>query len=111
MTSPSEPFSVSPMFDRLGIWLMEQGLREADVDEVVQGFGQRLVTAGVPLYRLSLGGILLHPVFGALDVVWDADKDTLVSQQMPRDLVATEDFRDSPFFWRHRTTSITSVLN
>ena len=50
------------MFDRLGLWLMDRGLREATVDEMVQGFGQRLVEAGISLYRVSLGGMLLHPM-------------------------------------------------
>lgn len=87
------------MFDQIGVWLMDCGVREADVEDVVQGFGRRLVDAGVSLYRVSLGGMLLHPVFGALDVVWNARDDTVVNQMMPRSVLTTPEFQDSPFFW------------
>ena len=87
------------MFDQLGIWLMERGLREASVEDVIQGFGRGLVEGGVALHRISLGGMLLHPVFGALDVVWNAREDTISSEMVTRDVVMTEEFRDSPFFW------------
>ena len=65
----------------------------------MQGLGRRLVDAGVSLYRVSLGGMLLHPVFGALDVVWNARDDTVVNQMMPRSVLTTPEFQDSPFFW------------
>lgn len=87
------------MFDQIGIWLMDRGLREARVEDIVQGFGQRLVEAGVSLHRLSLGGMLLHPVFGALDVVWNARFDSVVSQMMPRKVITTAAFQNSPFYW------------
>tara|TARA_R110002167_G_scaffold24641_5_gene86376 strand:- start:297 stop:1514 length:1218 start_codon:yes stop_codon:yes gene_type:complete len=93
------------MFDQIGVWLMDRGLREAGVEVIVQGFGRRLVQAGVSLHRLSLGGMLLHPVFGALDVVWNARDDTVVSQMMPRQSIATEAFRHSPFYWAISTPS------
>ncbi len=95
----SFPISTSPMFDNLGTWLIDQGLREAAVDDVVQGFGRGLVDAGVSIYRVSLGGLLLHPVFGALDVVWNARDDTITGQMMPRSVVTTGSFQKSPFFW------------
>ena len=95
--NPSHP--ISPMFDRLGAWLVDRGLREAAVEDVVQGFGRGLVDAGVSVYRISLGGLLLHPVFGALDVVWDARHDSVNSQMMPRSVITTADFQNSPFFW------------
>ena len=87
------------MFDQLGIWLMDRGLKEASVEDVIQGFGRRLVEAGVSLHRIGLGGLLLHPVFGGLDVVWNSRDDTVTSQMAPRRLVTTEVFRDAPFFW------------
>ena len=78
------------MFDQLGTWLMDRGLRETSADDVVQGFGRGLIEAGVAVHRIGLGGMLLHPVFGALDVVWNARDDTVVSQMAPRALVTTE---------------------
>ncbi len=95
MTKPP----TSPMFDQLGTWLMDSGLKETSVEDVVQGLGRRLIEGGVSLHRISLGGMLLHPVFGALDVVWNAQDDRVVSRMMPRSIVTNEEFQNSPFFW------------
>lgn len=92
-------FSTSPMFDQLGIWLMDRGLKEAGVEDIVQGFGRRLIEGGVSLHRISLGGMLLHPVFGALDVVWNARDDSVTSQMVSRSLITSEETQNSPFFW------------
>lgn len=92
-------FSTSPLFDRLGIWLISQGLKEASAEEIVQGFGRRLVEGGVSLTRVSLGGFLLHPVFGALDIVWTARDDQILSRRIPRSEITSEAFRNSPFYW------------
>ena len=73
----------SPMFDQLGVWILEQGIREAPVEKIISGFGRGLVAGGIVLHRISLGGMLLHPVFGALDVVWDAQDDTVTSKMVP----------------------------
>ena len=89
----------SPMFDQLGVWILEQGIREAPVEEIMSGFGRGLVAGGIALHRISLGGMLLHPVFGALDVVWNARDDTVTCKMVPREIVTTEEFQNSPFFW------------
>ena len=48
----NDGFSHSPLFESVGAWLLDQGLREAAVGEIVQGTGRRLVAGGIPLYRL-----------------------------------------------------------
>ncbi len=90
---------ISPMFDQLGVWLMESALREATADQILQGFGRGLVEAGVSLYRLSLGSMLLHPVFGALDTVYTARDDEVVSKLVSRQVITSEEFQNAPFFW------------
>jgi len=65
------------MFESLRNWLIGQGIREASVEEVVQGFGRGLVDAGVSVNQVCLGALLLRPVFGALDVVWNGKDDTI----------------------------------
>ncbi|MFP6773692.1 MAG: adenylate/guanylate cyclase domain-containing protein [Alphaproteobacteria bacterium] len=89
----------SPMFDQLGVWILEQGISEAPVEKIISGFGRGLVAGGIALHRISLGGMLLHPVFGALDVVWDAQDDTVTSKMVPREIMTTEESQNSPFFW------------
>ena len=91
-------FSQSPLFDSVAVWLMERGLRESSVGDIVQGAGRRLLTGGIPLNRLSVGAMVLNPVFGALDVVWDADDDRVITRMAPRELITTEEFQNAPFF-------------
>lgn len=94
----NDGLSTSPLFEGLGTWLMTQGLREASITDLVQNAGRRLVAGGIPIYRLSVGGMVLHPVFGALDVIWDADSDQVRNELMPRELTTSEEFQNAPFF-------------
>ena len=87
-----------PLYEDIAGWLQEQGLREASTSEIVQGLGRRLIARGISLHRLSIGGMLLHPVFGALDVVWHAQDDQISSEMIPRSAITTSEFQDSPFF-------------
>jgi len=90
--------SNSPLFDGVATWLMKQGLQEAPLEDIVPGLGRRLVAGGVPLYRISVGGMLLHPVFGAMAIDWAAPSDQVSTQMMPRSAVTTPEFQDAPFF-------------
>lgn len=90
------PFS--PLFDGLGQWTLQQGLHETTVSDLVQGFGRRLVAGGIPVSRISIGGMVLHPVFGATDVVWEADHDQVSVSRVPRGIITKPEFQNAPFF-------------
>ncbi len=94
----TEPEIHSPLFGGVATWLLERGLLEASVGEIAQGLGRRLVNGGVSLHRISIGGVLLHPVFGGMDVVWEARNDRLRSDMYPRSAMSTPGFQDAPFF-------------
>lgn len=79
-------------------WLVEQGLGSAGLAEIVQGLGHNLVARGIALHRIAVGGMLLHPVFGARDVIWDARTDHVRSEMATRDVIHSEAFQNSPFF-------------
>ena len=67
-TTPySQPYS--PLFDFISDWILDQTLTNAELTDMVKGLGQRLVAGGIPVSRLAVGGMLLHPTIGALDVV------------------------------------------
>lgn len=80
-------------------WLVEQGLSNTGLAEIVQGLGKSLVGRGIALHRIALGGMLLHPVFGARDVVWDARSDQVQSEMATRDIIRSAEFQNSPFFY------------
>jgi hypothetical protein len=79
-------------------WLVEQGLSDANLAEIVQGLGQNLGGRGIALQRIAVGGMLLYPVFGARDVIWDARTDHVKSEMATRDIIRSTEFQNSPFF-------------
>ncbi len=94
--SDAPPFS--PLFDGLAQWTLQQGLHETTVSDLVQGFGSRLVAGGIPVSRISIGGMVLHPVFGADDIVWEADHDQVSVNRVSRSVLTTPEFQNAPFF-------------
>ena len=89
----------SPLFEGIGAWLIDEGQRGMPVDEIVAGTGRRLVAGGIPICRLAIGGMVLHPVFGGMDVVWDAESDRVRNEMVPREFLATPEFQNAPFFY------------
>ena len=63
---PAPPRAVAPL-DLSGLdgWLIEEGLRGASVEDLVDGFCRRAVEAGFPARRFSLIIGTLHPRHGA----------------------------------------------
>jgi len=51
-------------------WLIAAGLRERSVTELVQGCGERLVKAGVPLMRVHASMRTLHPSIFSSSATW-----------------------------------------
>lgn len=77
---------------------MDQGLREIPLGELVAKLGERLVAGGVPISRIAVGGMILHPIYGAIDVTWDTTNREARIERMPRSVITTESFQKSPFF-------------
>ena len=90
--------SSSTLCDGIATWLVEQGLSDAGLPEIVRGFGRRLVAGGFPIHRVGIGSMLLDPVFGALDISWDAQTDQLKDAIQPRAAMHSPEFQNSPYF-------------
>ena len=52
-------------------WLVEQGLHGSGFVELIEGLGQRLCAAGLPVRRLHVSMAALHPDYGALGTTWE----------------------------------------
>ena len=87
------------LYDGLTGWLLKQGYQKLDLAELIRGMGQRLVAGGYPIHRIAIGGMILHPVFGALDVTWEAQSDTVRNDKMPRSGFTLAEFQNAPFFY------------
>lgn len=90
--------SQSPLFRGISDWLLDRALREGDLSDTVRGLGRKLVEGGVPVCRINVGGVLLNPVLGALDITWEAAVDTCQLQLFPRSAVHSPEFKNAPFY-------------
>src|SRR4030081_719186 len=98
---PLHVLSLDPMLGRkiidAHIWAGRQGLRGGPVDELFAGFGQRLVVAGVPLWRGFAGMRTLHPQWGGYGYTWWRDLHAVQPEQYERGNEYEEDVLTSPF--------------
>lgn len=78
-------------------WLMEQGLQGAPQQDLLQGYCQRLVAAGVPLWRFTVAQRAFHPKFGGLGFWWTREEgirhEHYEYRESPR-----EEWLRSPFY-------------
>ncbi len=90
--------SQSPLFHELRDWLLDRTLRDGELTDVVQELGDKLTGGGIPICRMNVGGLLFHPVLGALDITWDATSGACDSQVVPRSAVHSPGFQNAPFY-------------
>lgn len=64
--------------------------------EIVAGCCERLVAAGVPLYRVRVGQRLANPLIGAWGVIWVRGSGA-EEYTVPRTILATGSYTGSPF--------------
>jgi adenylate cyclase len=81
----------------LHVWAVSEGLRGAVADRVFDGFCQRLVIAGVPLWRGFAAINTLHPQWGGYSYTWRRDLNAIEPGQFARELYRGPDWFDSPF--------------
>jgi adenylate cyclase len=62
--------SAAVLIDGVADWLMSQALGEGDVHDIVVGCCDRLLAAGIPLWRAFVSFRVLHPKFAAVSLIW-----------------------------------------
>jgi adenylate cyclase len=81
----------------LHVWAVDQGLRGAAADALFDGFCQRLVDAGVPLWRAFAAMRTLHPQWGGYSYTWRRDLNAIEPAQFERGELYEQDVLSSPF--------------
>jgi adenylate cyclase len=98
---PLHVLSLDPALARrivdVNIWAVRQGLAGADVEALFDGFCQRLVIAGVPLWRGFVGMRTLHPQWGGYGYTWRRDKNAIAQDRFERSSGTNPDWLASPF--------------
>jgi adenylate cyclase len=87
-----QELSVEPVVD----WLMD-GARPARLpQDVLLETCRRMVSAGLPLYRVGVFVRTLHPNVLGRAFIWQADKPAVELSEAPHDLLESETFLKSP---------------
>jgi adenylate cyclase len=81
----------------LNVWAVGQGLRGAAADVLFDGLCQRLVVAGVPLWRAFAGMRTLHPQWAGYSYTWRRDINAIQPAQFARGDKYEQDLLSSPF--------------
>ena len=57
----------------LNMWVVREGIRGADAATLFEALCERLVLAGVPVWRAFIGMPTLHPQWGGYSYTWRRD--------------------------------------
>jgi adenylate cyclase len=97
--------SLPPSFDaplgrkiiELHVWAVSEGLRGTEAATLFDGLCQRLVAAGVPLWRGFCGMPTLHPQWGGYGYTWLRHLNTIQPEQFERGDEYEREILTSPF--------------
>jgi adenylate cyclase len=81
----------------LHTWVVREGIRGAAADALFDGLCQRLVIAGVPLWRAFAGMPTLHPQWGGYSYTWRRDLNAIEPSQFSRGYEYEQILLKSPF--------------
>lgn len=85
------------LLDTIGAWLLDQALSDDSIEHILIELCTRMVDAGVPLARLSVGRTVLHPVIGLMDMQWDRETGKIVSSTISRTVIRGLNDVQAPF--------------
>ncbi len=81
----------------LHVWVVREGIRGADAAAIFDSLCQRLVSAGVPLWRAFVGMPTLHPQWGGYSYTWRRDLNAIEPAQFGRGDEYEQILLNSPF--------------
>jgi len=103
--TPQPPLQVRSYDGPLGrriiethIWAVREGLRAATAYELFDGYCQRLVIDGVPLWRAHAAMETLHPQWSGYGYTWRRDLNAIQEAQYDKGEVTGEDWLRSPMY-------------
>jgi adenylate cyclase len=82
----------------LHVWAVNEGLGGATASELFDGFCQRLVIEGVPLWRAHIATETLHPQWSGFGYTWRRDLNALEPERYAYDDQASASWLRSPLY-------------
>lgn len=86
----------------LSSWLIEAGLQGKPRIEILEAYCRKLITLGVPVFRVHVTQSALHPVYGGVGFNWKREEGH-ADEQYAHTSQAPENWFNSPFF--HMTSN------
>ena len=80
------------------IWAVREGLRGASAYDLFDGYCQRLVIHGVPLWRAHAAMETLHPQWSGYGYMWRRDLNAIQPEMYVRGDTNDSDWRSSPMY-------------
>lgn len=80
------------------IWAVREGLRGAAARDLFDGYCQRLVINGVPLWRAHVAMETLHPQWAGYGFTWRRDLNAIQPEQYARGDYTEPEWLNSPMF-------------
>jgi adenylate cyclase len=109
---PSLPLSFDGPLGRkiieLHVWAVGEGLRGTEAAPLFDGFCQRLVGAGVPLWRAFAGMRTLHPQWGGYTYIWRRHLNAIQPRQFERGDEYEQNVLNSPVGYLARLGEVQS---
>jgi adenylate cyclase len=100
LRTPSPPLSFDGPLGRkiieLHIWAVGEGLHGADASDLFDRLCQRLVGAGVPLWRGFAGMRTLHPQWAGYSYTWWRQRNAIQPRQFERGIEYEQGILNSP---------------
>jgi adenylate cyclase len=93
-TSPSQNFA--RVEAEITAWLIGPARRELPPEAIVGGLVERLIAAGIPLWRMRIGQRVANPMIGAWGVTWNRSEGVQL-YTVPRSMLDTSAYHGSPF--------------
>ncbi|MCL6414822.1 adenylate/guanylate cyclase domain-containing protein [Aestuariirhabdus sp. Z084] len=86
---PEEPLSQ---------WMLNEAWRLPDAQSLTKALVERLLSLGVPLYRVRITLRLLHPQITGFSFTWVKGDDEITVYNPPHEMLHSETYRDSPYW-------------
>ncbi|MEJ8572429.1 adenylate/guanylate cyclase domain-containing protein [Microbaculum marinum] len=86
-----------PVTRDLRDWVLDKGHMSADLGEFIGGLAGKLVVAGIPVYRITSGIPILHPLIRAETAIW-MEGAGISWRQFPQSLSSEKMYTNSPLY-------------
>lgn len=87
------------LVNQVNDWLMDQALKDTDLETIILGACERVHAAGIPIMRGFFGFSVLHPLYSATSITWQRGNGTKIADYPHVPNGANEGYLKSPFYY------------